>query len=168
MTPAAFGLFAQLVDPYPGMRVVEVGCGAGALTLPLAEKLKENDGSLDLYEFGEENLAKVQEVLPENVKVHLLENWGKVPRLESRAYEIAVLNRASHKVEKLDAVLEACYHSLENSALFVALCKEGEEDRTALAEALEKPGFVAVNPIDLDEELYLLTARKMHHWGRGH
>lgn len=156
-----------IIRPMPGLRILEAGCGAGVVTERLAEHLAEDDGQIDLYEYMPDD-ATVQrlETIP-NVKFKAIDTLEKTIRPTSREYETVVVTLLLNKIADPARFLEACYHSLENSGTFLALCKEGEDDLERINTLLDEAHFVAMNRIDMADGYFLATAKKMHHWGRG-
>jgi hypothetical protein len=87
-------------------------------------------------------------------------------RLTPRAFEYAVI------VDVFDGgnshLLNEIYHSLENSANIVVISKKSSSvDSYFLRELLDEHDFRAVNEIDIFDDYYLVTGKKMHMWGAG-
>lgn len=156
-----------IIQPMPGLKIMETGCGAGVVTERLAEHLAAEDGEIDLFEYmpDGETVQKL-EMIP-NLKLKTIDSFDKIARPTSREYETAIVTLLLNKIAKPAKLLEACYHSLENSGTFLALCKEGDDDIQAIETLLDEAHFVAMNRIDMKDGYFLATAKKMHHWGRG-
>lgn len=156
-----------IILPLPGLRVLEVGCGAGVVTERLAAHLADEEGQIDLFEFTpDDETVRRLEALP-NVKLKTIDSLDKNIRPTSREYETVVVTRLLSRIPDPAKLLESCYHALENSGTFLALCKEGEDDMARIEQLLDEAHFVAMNRIDMKEGYFLATAKKMHHWGRG-
>jgi phospholipid N-methyltransferase len=156
-----------IIQPMPGLKILETGCGAGVVTERLAEHLAAEDGEIDLFEYmpDGETVQKL-ETIP-NLKFKAIDSYDKTIRPTSREYETAIVTLLLNKIANPAKLLEACYHSLENSGTFLALCKEGDDDIQAIETLLDEAHFVAMNRIDMKDGYFLATAKKMHHWGRG-
>ncbi|GEM_PF-472573 len=90
----------------------------------------------------------------------------KTLKLTPRAYEYVVL------VDILDGTnseyLKELYHSLENSAHIIVLSKKSNLiDAYYIKELLDSNDFRAANEIDIFDDYYLVTAKKLHMWGAG-
>ena len=156
-----------IIRPMPGLRILETGCGGGIVTERLAEHVAAEEGQIDLYEYmPEEPTRQKLETIP-NVKFKGIDTLERTIRPASREYETAVVTLLLSKIANPAKLLEACYHSLENSGTFLALCKEGEDDMERINSLLDEAHFVAMNRIDMQDGYFLATAKKMHHWGRG-
>ena len=159
----------SLLPPFPGLRVLEVGCGCGILSFPLAAHLKHHEGRLDLYEFPDADGAHGaldQSVAPSNMRLHLLSH-RTVPHITEREYEVAFLTNAYHTFPDPKTLLSEIYHGLENSGIFGLITSQNDTDIQNATADMDREGFVAINPIELDEGSVVITAKKMHHWGRG-
>lgn len=90
----------------------------------------------------------------------------KTLKLTPRAYEYVVL------VDVLDGTnsdyLKELYHSLENSAHIVVLSSKSKLiDAYYIKELLDSNDFRAANEIDIFDDYYLVTGKKLHMWGAG-
>lgn len=158
------GEILMIVKPLPGLRVLEVGCGGGLVTRPLASRLADRGGEIDLFEYAAEDASLA--AIP-NVKAKFMESLDKTIQVISREYETVVVTLLLNKIIDPKKLLDKCYHSLENSGTFLALCREGEDDPEAIGKLLDEAHFVAMNTIGMKEGYFLATAKKLHHWGRG-
>lgn len=83
-------------------------------------------------------------------------------KLIDREFEIAiVLNITDFKIYK------DCYHSLENSGNIIIVLDKSKFDPQKAFEILEEVDYRAPNSIDIFEDFYVITAKKMHMWGNG-
>lgn len=87
-------------------------------------------------------------------------------RLTPRAFEYAVV------VDIFDGtnshLFNEIYHSLENSANIIVLSnKTNNIGIYQIKELLDNSDFRAVNEIDIFDDYYLVTGKKMHMWGAG-
>jgi len=156
-----------IIQSLPGLRVLETGCGGGVVTERLAGHLAEEEGEIDLFEYMPDDEAiKKLESIP-GVKLKVIDSLEKTIRPTSREYETVVVTLLLSKIANPAKLLEACYHSLENSGTFLALCREGEDDLEQINTLLDEAHFVAMNKIEMKEGYFLATAKKMHHWGHG-
>jgi len=161
------GEILMMIEPLPSLRVFEVGFGKGVVTERLAAHLGSQEGYIDLFEYApdEDTVARLGDI--PNVNLKTLTGFDKPFRVVSREYETVVVTLLLNKVSDPKKLLEMCYHGLENSGTFLALCKEGEDDFDAINTLLDESHFVAMNRIDMKEGYFLATAKKLHHWGRG-
>ena len=84
-------------------------------------------------------------------------------KLIDREFEIAiVLNIIDLKTYK------DCYHSLENSGNIIIVLDKSLFNPQQAFEILEEVDYRAANAIDIFEDFYVITAKKMHMWGNGH
>jgi len=156
-----------IIRPMPGLRILETGCGAGVVTERLAEHLASQEGQIDLFEYLPDDVTVQKLQTIPNVKLKTVDSLEKVIRPTSREYETVVVTLLLNKIADPARFLDACYHALENSGTFLALCKEGEDEISAIEALLDAAHFVAMNRIDMKDGYFLATAKKMHHWGRG-
>jgi len=153
----------ELILPLPGLKILEVGKGNGTITALLAAHLAPIDGTIDLHEYT----THAPNFSYENVTIKTIDSTAKIPRTPTREYEWSVASFILHELARPKKFLETCYHALENSAGFVGIFHEGECDPEEIYSWFDEVGFVAPNRIDTDDGVFLLTAKKMHHWGRG-
>ncbi|QOG12318.1 hypothetical protein [Arcobacter sp. FWKO B] len=108
----------------------------------------------------------LQDVTPRVKEIKYNKESFEELKLRPRAYEYALLvdifdGTNSHLIEEI-------YHSLENSANIVVLStKTNQIDSYFLQELLDTSDFRAVNEIDIFDEYYLISGKKMHMWGSG-
>lgn len=87
-------------------------------------------------------------------------------KLRPRSYEFVVVVDVFNSENT--ALVEQLYHALENSANIIVLSNKASQiDHWYLQNLLEDNDFRAVNSIDIFDEYYLVTGKKMHMWGSG-
>lgn len=93
------------------------------------------------------------------IDVEFIQNYRK---LQDRAYEVVIiLNNVNFKLFK------DCYHSLENSGNLIVVCKKSEYEMATIFEIIESVDYRAANYIDIFDDFFVVTAKKMHMWGNG-
>jgi SAM-dependent methyltransferase len=114
---ALFDDLAELADLHPGSRVVEVGCGTGKATVPLAERgmrVTCVELGASLAAVGERNLARFPDV---EIVVADFETWTP-PRAE---YDALVSFTAYHWIERELRYVRAADVLREGGAIAVAM-----------------------------------------------
>jgi hypothetical protein len=63
--------------------------------------------------------------------------------------------------------IQEIYHSLENSANIILIADKSKKNLQYLIELLDNNDFRAANSIDIFQDYYVVTGKKMHMWGNG-
>jgi hypothetical protein len=153
-----YELFFQLFTFAPNLRVLEFGD-----TLDICErlstKLKECDGYIDLI--TDSDIDTNQNV---NKKI---KDYNSDLQITDRAYEYVIVCDIYDKVQNIESILKSAYHSLENSGDIYVVCKKDLMISHKIKEALDSVDYRAINDIDISDDYYIITAKKMHMWGNG-
>lgn len=154
-----YGLFFQLIKFAPQLKVLQVGNTLDLVSY-LSTNLCECNGSLDLI------LDTSIDDLSTNTNLKI-KKYSDDFELVARTYEYIVVCDIFDKVDDLSYLLDSCYHSLENSANIILLCKKDTNILYNIKNELDNIGYRAINDIDISNNYYIITARKLHMWGNG-
>jgi hypothetical protein len=161
----------EMTPKFESLNVLEIGLGDIRLIPPYAKHLKSIDGRINSFVYLQENYDNLQSTIAslnlDNCSLKMISSFDKAFRLKTREYEMAVITNILHCDIDRETLLKKVYHSLENSGELIIIADNEKEDYQTLYTQLDDLGFVAMNQTECDENYYFVTAKKMHHWGRG-
>jgi len=140
-------LFKELFAEYPNIAILHIDNSLGLVDSTLEEVREQNEGNIKYISFVDENSAKL--------------------RATAREYEYVVLGNILLYCQNQDKILKLMYKAIENSGNIIILEKISNNNRYEVLDLLEKIGFQAPNCIELFDDTYIFTAKKMHHWDNG-
>ena len=140
-------LFKELFADYTNIAILHIDNFLGLVDSALEEVRVQNEGNIKYIPFIDENSAKL--------------------RASAREYEYVVLGNILSFCPNQEMILKLMYKSLENSGNIIILEKISNDNKYELLDLLENIGFQAPNCIELFEDVYIFTAKKMHHWDNG-
>ena len=140
-------LFKELFAEYTNIAILHIDNSLGLVDCALEEIKVQNEGNIKYIPFIDENSAKL--------------------RASAREYEYVVLGNILSFCPNQEMILKLMYKSLENSGNIIILEKIENDNRYELLDLLENIGFQAPNCIELFDDVYIFTAKKMHHWDNG-
>ena len=140
-------LFKELFADYTNIAILHIDNSLGLVDSALEEVREQNEGNIKYIPFIDENSAKL--------------------RASAREYEYVVLGNILSFCPNQEMILKLMYKSLENSGNIIILEKIENDNRYELLDLLENIGFQAPNCIELFDDVYIFTAKKMHHWDNG-
>lgn len=140
-------LFKELFADYPNIAILHINNSLNLINDALEEVRSVNDGNIKYIEFEKESDARL--------------------RATAREYEYVVLGDILSHCPNKDKILKLIYQAIENSGNIIILEKKSHGNKDEILGLLDELGFMASNTIELFEEYYIFTAKKMHHWGNG-
>ena len=140
-------LFKELFIDCPNIAILHINNSLDLINDALEEVRLANDGNIKYIEFEKESDARL--------------------RATAREYEYVVLGDILSQCPNKDKILKLMYQAIENSGNIIILEKKSHGNKDELLNLLDELGFMASNTIELFEEYYIFTAKKMHHWGNG-
>ena len=140
-------LFKELFSPYINISILHIDNSLGLIDSALEEVRTQNEGNIKYISFIDEDSAKL--------------------KATAREFEYIVLGDILSFCKNQETILKLMYKALENSGNIIILEKISNDNRYELLDLLENIGFQAPNCIELFDEHYIFTAKKMHHWDNG-
>lgn len=140
-------LFKELFADYTNIAILHIDNSLGLVDNALEEVRNQNEGNIKYIPFVDENSAKL--------------------RATAREYEYIVLGNILSYCEDKTNILKLMYKAIENSGNIIILEKISNDNRYEILDLLENIGFQAPNCIELFDDTYIFTAKKMHHWDNG-
>lgn len=140
-------LFKELFADYTNIAILHIDNSLGLVDSALEEVREQNEGNIRYIPFVDESSAKL--------------------RATAREYEYIVLGNILTYCSNQEAILKLMYKAIENSGNIIILEKISNDNRYELLDLLENIGFQAPNCIELFDDTYIFTAKKMHHWDNG-
>lgn len=140
-------LFKELFAEYPNLSVLHIDNSLNLITNTIEEVVNSNSGNINYIKFENQNSARL--------------------RSTAREYEYIILGNILSLCPNQDKILQIMYKALENSGNIIILEKKSNNNQDEILNMLDDIGFMASNTIDLFEDYYIFTAKKMHHWGKG-
>ena len=137
-------LFKELFADYTNIAILHIDNSLGLVDSALEEVREQNEGNIRYIPFVDENSAKL--------------------KATAREYEYIVLGNILTYCSNQEAILKLMYKAIENSGNIIILEKISNDNRYELLDLLENIGFQAPNCIELFDDTYIFTAKKMHHW----
>ena len=140
-------LFKELFADYTNIAILHIDNSLGLVDSALEEVRIQNEGNIKYIPFVDESSAKL--------------------RATAREYEYVILGNILTYCSNQEAILKLMYKAIENSGNIIILEKIENDNRYELLDLLENIGFQAPNCIELFDDFYIFTAKKMHHWDNG-
>ena len=140
-------LFKELFADYTNIAILHIDNSLGLVDSALEEERAEHEGNIKYIPFIDESSAKL--------------------RATAREYEYVVLGNILTYCSDQEMILKLMYKAIENSGNIIILEKISNDNRYELLDLLENIGFQAPNCIELFDDTYIFTAKKMHHWDNG-
>jgi len=140
-------LFKELFADYINIAILHIDNSLGLVDTALEDVRKKNEGNIKYIPFIDESSAKL--------------------RATAREYEYVVLGNILTSCTNQEQILKLMYKAIENSGNIIILEKIENNNRYELLDLLESIGFQAPNCIELFDDTYIFTAKKMHHWDNG-
>ena len=140
-------LFKELFSPYINISILHIDNSLGLIDSALEEVRTQNEGNIKYISFIDEDSAKL--------------------KATAREFEYIVLGDILSFCKNQETILKIMYKALENSGNIIILEKISNDNRYELLDLLESVGFQAPNCIELFDDVYIFTAKKMHHWDNG-
>ena len=140
-------LFKELFADYTNIAILHIDNSLGLVDSALEEVREQNEGNIRYIPFVDESSEKL--------------------RATAREYEYIVLGNILTYCSNQEAILKLMYKAIENSGNIIILEKISNDNRYELLDLLENIGFQAPNCIELFDDVYIFTAKKMHHWDNG-
>ncbi len=140
-------LFKELFSSYTNISILHIDNFLGLVDSALEEVKTQNEGNIKYIPFIDEDSAKL--------------------KATAREFEYIVLGDILSFCKNQETILKIMYKALENSGNIIILEKISNDNRYELLDLLENVGFQAPNCIELFDDVYIFTAKKMHHWDNG-
>lgn len=140
-------LFKELFADYPNIAILHVDNSLNLVNDALEEVRSKCEGQIKYIKFENEPDARL--------------------RATAREYEYIILGDILSHCPNKDKILKLMYKAIENSGNIIILERKSNNNKDEILSLLDDLGFMASNIIDLFEEFYIFTAKKMHHWGNG-
>lgn len=140
-------LFKELFSSYTNISILHIDNSLGLVDSALEEVKTQNEGNIKYISFIDEESAKL--------------------KATAREFEYIVLGDILSFCKNQSMILKLMYKALENSGNIIILEKISNDNRYELLDLLENVGFQAPNCIELFDDVYIFTAKKMHHWDNG-
>ena len=140
-------LFKELFSSYTNISILHINNSLDLVDSALEEIRAQNEGNIKYISFVDEESAKL--------------------KATAREFEYIVLGDILSFCKNQETILKLMYKALENSGNIIILEKISNDNRYELLELLENIGFQAPNCIELFDDVYIFTAKKMHHWDNG-
>ena len=140
-------LFKELFSSYTNISILHIDNSLGLVDSALEEIRAQNEGNIKYISFVDEESAKL--------------------KATAREFEYIVLGDILSFCKNQETILKLMYKALENSGNIIILEKISNDNRYELLDLLENIGFQAPNCIELFDDVYIFTAKKMHHWDNG-
>ena len=140
-------LFKELFAEYINIAILHIDNSLDLVDSALEEVREKNAGNIKYIPFVDESSAQL--------------------RATAREYEYVVLGNILTQCSDNEKILKIMYKALENSGNIIILEKIDNDNRYETLELLENIGFQAANCIELFDDTYIYTAKKMHHWDNG-
>ncbi len=140
-------LFKELFSPYTNISILHINNSLDLVDSALEEIRAQNEGNIKYISFVDEESAKL--------------------KATAREFEYIVLGDILSFCKNQETILKLMYKALENSGNIIILEKISNDNRCELLDLLENIGFQAPNCIELFDDVYIFTAKKMHHWDNG-
>ena len=140
-------LFKELFSSYTNISILHIDNSLGLVDSALEEVKTQNEGNIKYIPFIDEESAKL--------------------KATAREFEYIVLGDILSFCKNQETILKIMYKALENSGNIIILEKISNDNRYELLDLLENVGFQAPNCIELFDDVYIFTAKKMHHWDNG-
>ena len=140
-------LFKELFADYTNIAILHIDNSLGLVDSALEEVRAEHEGNIKYIPFIDESSAKL--------------------RATAREYEYVVLGNILTYCSDQEAILKLMYKAIENSGNIIIIENIANDNKYEILDLLENIGFQAPNCIELFDEHYIFTAKKMHHWDNG-
>lgn len=140
-------LFKELFSDYPNIAILHIDNSLNLIDTAIEEVRALNGGNIKYIKFENQNSARL--------------------RATAREYEYIILGDILSHCPNKDKILQLMYKAIENSGNIIILEKKSNNNEEEILNLLDELGFMASNSIDLFDDYYLFTAKKMHHWGNG-
>ena len=140
-------LFKELFSSYTNISILHINNSLDLVDSALEEIRAQNEGNIKYISFVDEESAKL--------------------KATAREFEYIVLGDILSFCKNQETILKIMYKALENSGNIIILEKISNDNRYELLDLLENIGFQAPNCIELFDDTYIFTAKKMHHWDNG-
>ena len=140
-------LFKELFSSYTNISILHIDNSLNLIDSALEEVRTQNEGNIKYISFIDEDSAKL--------------------KATAREFEYIVLGDILSFCKNQETILKLMYKALENSGNIIILEKISNDNRYELLDLLENIGFQAPNCIELFDDVYIFTAKKMHHWDNG-
>ena len=140
-------LFKELFSSYTNISILHINNSLDLVDSALEEIRAQNGGNIKYISFVDEESAKL--------------------KATAREFEYIVLGDILSFCKNQETILKLMYKALENSGNIIILEKISNDNKYELLDLLENIGFQAPNCIELFDDFYIFTAKKMHHWDNG-
>ena len=140
-------LFKELFSDYTNIAILHIDNSLGLVDSTLEEIKEKNQGQIKYIPFLDDSSAKL--------------------KATAREFEYIVLGDILSFCKKQETILKLMYKALENSGNIIILEKISNDNKYELLDLLANVGFQAPNCIELFDDVYIFTAKKMHHWDNG-
>jgi ubiquinone/menaquinone biosynthesis C-methylase UbiE len=140
-------LFKELFSDYTNIAILHIDNSLGLVDSTLEEIKEKNQGQIKYIPFLDDSSAKL--------------------KATAREFEYVILGDILSYCKNQEEILKLMYKALENSGNIIILEKISNDNRYEILDLLESIGFQAPNCIDLFDDVYIFTAKKMHHWDNG-
>jgi ubiquinone/menaquinone biosynthesis C-methylase UbiE len=140
-------LFKELFSDYTNIAILHIDNSLGLVDSTLEEIKERNQGQIKYIPFLDDSSAKL--------------------KATAREFEYVILSDILSYCKNQEEILKLMYKALENSGNIIILEKISNDNRYEILDLLENIGFQAPNCIDLFDDVYIFTAKKMHHWDNG-
>ena len=140
-------LFKELFSSYTNISILHINNSLDLVDSALEEIRAQNEGNIKYISFVDEESAKL--------------------KATAREFEYVILGDILSYCKNQEEILKLMYKALENSGNIIILEKISNDNRYEILDLLENVGFQAPNCIDLFDDVYIFTAKKMHHWDNG-
>ncbi|MEZ4694535.1 MAG: hypothetical protein R2837_11245 [Aliarcobacter sp.] len=140
-------LFKELFSDYTNIAILHIDNSLGLIDSALEEIKIQNEGNIKYIPFIDESSAKL--------------------KATAREFEYIVLGDIISSCPNYEMILKLMYKALENSGNIIILEKISNDNKYEILDTLESIGFQAPNCIELFDDVYIFTAKKMHHWDNG-
>lgn len=140
-------LFKELFSDYTNIAILHIDNSLGLIDSALEEIKIQNEGNIKYIPFIDESSAKL--------------------KATAREFEYIVLGDIISSCPNYEMILKLMYKALENSGNIIILEKISNDNKYEILNTLESIGFQAPNCIELFDDVYIFTAKKMHHWDNG-
>ncbi len=140
-------LFKELFSDYTNIAILHIDNSLGLVDSTLEEIKEKNQGQIKYISFLDDSSAKL--------------------KATAREFEYVILGDILSYCKNQEEILKLMYKALENSGNIIILEKISNDNRYEILDLLENVGFQAPNCIELFDDIYIFTAKKMHHWDNG-